>query len=89
MNNAYEKVKLSRAKDRPTALKYIENVFEDFIEFHGDRYFADDPSIVGGIASLNGIGITVIGIEKGAGTKEKSVAILARPTLKDIEKHCG
>lgn len=71
MNNAYEKVKLSRAKDRPTALKYIENVFEDFIEFHGDRYFADDPSIVGGIASLNGIGITVIGIEKGAGTKEK------------------
>ncbi len=69
--DAYEKVKLSRAKGRPTAVQYIEHIFEDFIELHGDRRFADDAAIVGGLAWLNGEPVTVIGIEKGTDTMEK------------------
>lgn len=68
---AYEKLKLTRSNGRPTGLSFIENVFEDFIEFHGDRRFADDGAIVGGIACLNGRPVTVIAIEKGRELKEK------------------
>ncbi len=69
--SAYEKVLLARAKDRPTGLSYIENIFEDFIELHGDRRFADDPAIVGGIATLNGQPVTVIAMEKGKDMRER------------------
>lgn len=69
--SAYDKVLLARAKGRPTGLSYIENIFEDFIELHGDRRFADDPAIVGGLASLNGMPVTVIAIEKGGDMKDK------------------
>ena len=48
--SAYDKVLLARAKDRPTGLSYIENIFTGFMELHGDRRFADDPAIVGGLA---------------------------------------
>lgn len=68
---AYEKVLLARAKDRPTGLSYIENIFQDFIEFHGDRRFADDPAIVGGIATLGGRPVTVIAMEKGKDMRER------------------
>lgn len=66
----WEKVKLARHKDRPNTLEYIANVFENFIEFHGDRQFADDKSIVGGIAMLEGRPVTVIGHQKGRDTSE-------------------
>ena len=69
--SAYEKVLLARAKDRPTGLSYIENIFEDFIELHGDRRFADDPAIVGGIATLGGRPVTVIAMEKGKDMRER------------------
>ena len=69
--SAYEKVLLARAKDRPTGLSYIENIFEDFIELHGDRRFADDPAIVGGIATLKGQPVTVIAMEKGKDMRER------------------
>src|SRR5699024_10777434 len=69
--SAYEKVLLARAKDRPTGLSYIENIFEDFIELHGDRRFADDPAIVGGIATLHGRPVTVIAMEKGKDMRER------------------
>ena len=69
--SAYEKVLLARAKDRPTGLSYIENIFEDFIELHGDRRFADDPAIVGGVATLNGEPVTVIAMEKGKDMRER------------------
>lgn len=69
--NAYEKVMAARHKDRPTAMRYVETVFEDFVEMHGDRRFADDAAIVAGIARLNGMPVTVVGIEKGAVTAEK------------------
>ena len=69
--SAYEKVLLARAKDRPTGLSYIENIFEDFIELHGDRRFADDPALVGGIATLKGQPVTVIAIDKGKDMRER------------------
>ena len=69
--SAYEKVLLARAKDRPTGLSYIENIFEGFIELHGDRRFADDPAIVGGIATLNGQPATVIAMDKGKDMRER------------------
>lgn len=69
--SAYEKVLLARAKDRPTGLSYIENIFEGFIELHGDRRFADDPAIVGGIATLNGQPVTVIAMDKGKDMRER------------------
>ncbi len=68
---AYERVKLARDSKRPTGLDYIKNIFKDFIEFHGDRRYADDPAIVGGIAKLNNIPVTVIAIEKGHTAKER------------------
>lgn len=68
---AYEKVLLARAKDRPTGLSYMENIFQDFIELHGDRRFADDPAIVGGLATLGGRPVTVIVMEKGKDMRER------------------
>ena len=50
----WEKVKAARKVDRPSATDYMENIFDEFMEFHGDRYFRDDPAIVGGVAYLDG-----------------------------------
>lgn len=69
-NDTWNKVLLSRKPDRPTTLEYVEKIFDDFIEFHGDRVMGDDLAIIGGIASLNSIPITVIGHQKGRDTKE-------------------
>lgn len=68
---AYERVLKARAKGRPTSMSYIKHIFNDFIEMHGDRRFGDDKAIVAGIANLEGTPVTVIGIEKGEGTKER------------------
>lgn len=68
--SAMDKLTLSRMIERPTTLDYIEKIFDDFIELHGDRRFRDDPAIVGGLASLNGLPLTVIGHQKGRNTKE-------------------
>ncbi len=69
--SAYDKVQLARSKGRATGLSYIETIFEDFIELHGDRRFGDDPAIVGGLATLRGKPVTVIAMEKGVEVKEK------------------
>lgn len=68
--SAWEFVQLSRKSDRLSASDYIHALFDDFMEFHGDRYFKDDEAIIGGIASFHGIPVTVIGQEKGKTTKE-------------------
>jgi acetyl-CoA carboxylase carboxyl transferase subunit alpha len=65
-----DKLILSRMIERPTALDYIERIFDGFIEFHGDRYFGDDACIIGGIGKLNGMPCTIIGQQKGRNTKE-------------------
>lgn len=67
--SAWDKVCLARLSARPTTLDYIDLIFDDFIELHGDRLYKDDKAIVGGIATLNGIPVTVIGHQKGRNTK--------------------
>lgn len=62
---------VARHPQRPYALDYINNVFADFKELHGDRTFADDPSIVGGLARFAGQSVMVIGHQKGRDTKDK------------------
>src|SRR5512139_3485259 len=62
---------LARHPQRPYTLDYIEHIFTDFEELHGDRAYADDPSIVGGLARLDGRPVMVIGQQKGRDTKEK------------------
>ena len=69
--STYERVKLARDHHRPTGLDYISNIFEGFMECHGDRCYGDDPAIVGGIARLNGNPVTVIAMEKGHTAKER------------------
>lgn len=66
----WERVQLSRKKDRPVGSDYIQRMFTDFIEFHGDRYYADDKAIIGGIARFHGRPVTVIAQAKGTNTKE-------------------
>ena len=68
--SAWDTVLLSRKADRPTALDYITAVFDEFMEFHGDRCFKDDGAIVGGIAMFHGMPVTVIGQQKGKNTKD-------------------
>ena len=68
--NAWEKVQLARHPERPYALDYINAIFDDFQEFHGDRAFRDDQAIVGGIATFEGEPVMVIGQQKGRGTKD-------------------
>ena len=68
--SAWEKVRAARRADRLASVDYMENIFDDFMEFHGDRQFADDPAIVGGVAYLDGQPVTVIGIHKGKDLKD-------------------
>lgn len=68
---AYDRVLAARAKGRPTALDYIQNIFDEFVELHGDRRFGDDKAVVAGIARLGRQPVTVVAIEKGRDTKEK------------------
>ncbi|HIY46331.1 MAG TPA: hypothetical protein H9731_07450 [Candidatus Borkfalkia excrementipullorum] len=66
--SAYDIVLKSREKGRPTAVRYISEIVENFIELHGDRRFADDRAIIAGIGTISGRPVTVIGIEKGEDT---------------------
>ena len=68
--SAWDRVQISRKKNRPVGTDYIEALFDDFMEFHGDRYFKDDHAIVGGIAHFHGMPVTVIAQAKGKTTKE-------------------
>ncbi len=70
--SAYDHVTAARANDRPTSIDYITRMFGDsFFELHGDRRFADDKAVIGGIAELEGMPVTVIGLEKGRDLKER------------------
>jgi acetyl-CoA carboxylase carboxyl transferase subunit alpha len=65
--------KIARHAERPYTLDYIKDIFTDFVEMHGDRHFADDMSIVGGLARFNGNACMVLGQQKGRDTKERAV----------------
>lgn len=67
---AWERVQISRKQERPVGTDYISELFTDFLEFHGDRYYKDDKAIVGGIARFHGMPVTVIAQAKGKNTKE-------------------
>ena len=67
---AWERVEISRSKERPTTLSYVQQVFDDFLELLGDRAFRDDGAVIGGIAMFGGQPVTVIGQQKGKNVKE-------------------
>jgi len=67
---AWERVKLARLLERPSSLDYIENICDEFVEFHGDRLFGEDKSIVAGIGKIDDYVVTIIGEQKGRSTKE-------------------
>jgi len=81
-----DKLTLSRMVERPTSLDYIERVFDVFIELHGDRQFRDDPCIVGGIARLGKLPVTVIGQQKGRNTKENVQRNFGMPNPEGFRK---
>jgi len=67
----WQRYKLAKHPNRPYTSNYIEQIFTDFVELHGDRQFRDDPAVVGGLAKLDGDPVLVIGQQKGRTTKEK------------------
>jgi acetyl-CoA carboxylase carboxyl transferase subunit alpha len=69
----WQRVQLSRHPDRPYTLKYIDNMFTNFVELHGDRNVKDDKAMVGGFAQLNGETVMVIGQQKGINTKMRQL----------------
>ncbi|OJZ17914.1 MAG: acetyl-CoA carboxylase carboxyltransferase subunit alpha [Thiobacillus sp. 65-29] len=69
--SAWQVSQVARHPQRPYTLDYVQGLFTDFVELHGDRAFADDPAIVGGVARFNGEPVLVIGHQKGRDTKEK------------------
>lgn len=83
---AYERVKNARNPKRPTGMDYINNIFTDFLELHGDRRYADDGAIVGGVAYLNGKPVTVIAMEKGRTTKERMARNFGAPNPEGYRK---
>ncbi|MCE8020782.1 acetyl-CoA carboxylase carboxyl transferase subunit alpha [Halomonas sp. MCCC 1A11036] len=79
---------ISRHPQRPYTLDYLEHVFTDFDELHGDRRFADDPAIVGGVARLEGRPVMVIGHQKGREVKEKVRRNFGMPRPEGYRKAC-
>ena len=76
---AYDTVRLARANKRPTGLDYIHNLCADFFELHGDRRFADDGAIVGGVGHFRGMPVTFLAIEKGHSAKERMARSFGAP----------
>ncbi|MFT5872906.1 MAG: acetyl-CoA carboxylase carboxyl transferase subunit alpha [Clostridium sp.] len=83
---AWDKVSIARLVERPTALDYINRIFDSFMELHGDRYYGDDFAIVGGIAKINGISVTVIAQQKGNNTKENIKRNFGMPSPEGYRK---
>lgn len=83
---AWEKVEIARSSTRKTSLDYIEKVFDQFIELHGDRNFKDDQAIVGGLARINKQNFTVIAEQKGRNTKENIERNFGMPNPESYRK---
>jgi len=82
----WQRVQLARHPDRPYALDYINMMTTDFLELHGDRYFGDDPAVVGGLAKLGGRSVVVVGQQKGRGTKENIARRFGMPNPEGYRK---
>lgn len=83
---AWEKVEIARSTNRKTSLDYINYIFEEFIELHGDRCYKDDKSIVCGLASIEGKPVTVIAQQKGRTTKENIERNFGMPNPESYRK---
>ena len=70
LSKTWERVELARHSDRPRTLDYINLIFDNFTELHGDRFFGDDPAMIGGIGFIDGRPVTVIGTQKGRNLRE-------------------
>ncbi|MGO4543265.1 acetyl-CoA carboxylase carboxyltransferase subunit alpha [Paenibacillus sp. 2TAB23] len=81
-----QKMHMARHHQRPTSLDFIQTVFTDYMELHGDRLFADDLAIVGGLAKLNGIPVTVIGHQRGKDTRENIARFFGSPHPEGFRK---
>lgn len=98
VRSAWESVQISRKKERPVGGDYISQLFTDFIELHGDRYYKDDKAVIGGLAYFHGIPVTVIAQAKGKSTKENVERNFGMPSpdgyrkalrlMKQAEKFC-
>ena len=82
----WDRVLEARNMQRPKALDYIENIFDDFMELHGDRLYGDDKAIIGGIGFLQGMPVTVIGEQKGKSTKENMERNFGMPNPEGYRK---
>jgi len=83
---AFERVQLARHPERPYTLDFVERMFEDFSEIHGDRRFADDPAIVCGFARFHGMPILVVGHQKGRDTKQRQFRNFGMPKPEGYRK---
>jgi acetyl-CoA carboxylase carboxyl transferase subunit alpha len=83
---AWDKVELARSSSRPTALDYIDRIFDDFVELHGDRAFKDDKSIVGGLGRIGNQNFTIIAEQKGRNTKENIERNFGMPNPESYRK---
>ncbi|HET9712541.1 MAG TPA: acetyl-CoA carboxylase carboxyltransferase subunit alpha [Pyrinomonadaceae bacterium] len=83
---AFERVQLARHADRPYTLDLIERLFEDFVELHGDKRFAEDPAIVCGLARFHGLPVVIVGHQKGRDTKQRSYRNFGMPKPEGYRK---
>src|SRR5215813_4358543 len=83
---AFERVQLARHADRPYTLDLIERLFENFVELHGDKRFAEDPAIVCGLAQFHGLPVIVVGHQKGRDTKQRSYRNFGMPKPEGYRK---
>ncbi|CAN5736679.1 acetyl-CoA carboxylase carboxyltransferase subunit alpha [soil metagenome] len=83
---AFERVQLARHPDRPYTMDFVERLFEEFVELHGDRRFADDPAIICGLARFHGLPVVVIGHQKGRDTKQRSYRNFGMPKPEGYRK---
>lgn len=84
--NAWQKTELARHPQRPYTLDYVEHMFTDFSEIHGDRGFADDPALICGMAKLDGDELMVVGMQKGRDTKQKIYRNFGMPNPEGYRK---
>lgn len=83
---AFQRVQLARHNDRPYTLDFIERLFEDFLELHGDRRFADDTAIICGMAHFHGLPVVVVGHQKGRDTKQRRYRNFGMPKPEGYRK---
>jgi|ERR1700754_1640733 len=84
--SAFDRVLLARHADRPYTLDLIERLFEDFVELHGDKRFAEDPAIVCGLARFHGLPVAIVGHQKGRDTKQRSYRNFGMPKPEGYRK---